>query len=230
MDFAKFISFLSTGALYFARVDRLGDDSEGAIPLGSAASFHAFVEKARLGGPEAERKDWRTAWLEAYEREKWSIFVSCWYCKKQESDQMWTKYAKPYGLAIRSTYEQLNASLPLGWNSREVLLGLVSYGDYDSPEYVRDVTNHFNLFMSKRLEHEDDHEVRAVIGDWRITREEAMDGLAVSVLSHTLVEAVVTAPGAPDWFVDTVAAACRAFNLDVPVERSALDRVPRVPF
>jgi hypothetical protein len=66
--------------------------------------------------------------------------------------------------------------------------------------------------------------------DWRLTKDQAAPGLTVSILPHTLVEAIVVAPGSPRWFVDAVSAACRAFNLDVPVEVSALDRLAEMPF
>src|SRR5437763_14127358 len=39
MDFPKFAHLISYGTLYFPRVDRLGDDWEGAVPVGSTASF-----------------------------------------------------------------------------------------------------------------------------------------------------------------------------------------------
>jgi hypothetical protein len=230
MNFAQFVSFLSTKALYFSRLDRLGDDSEGTIPRGGAASLRARVLKVTHDGPPAPVETWNKAWISRYEQHRWSVFVNCWNCKKQESDQMWSKYsARPFGVAIRSTYERLNASLPLAWNSREVLLGQVTYGDYASADYVRDVSNHYNIVMSKRLEHEDDHEVRAVIDDPQIKREQAKEGLVVRILPHTLVETVVMAPSAPEWFWDTVLATCRTFRLDVPVERSALDWIPRLP-
>jgi len=228
MDLPKFLSFLSTRSLYFGRADLL--EQEGYVPKGSAASFHEFVEKARQGGPEAAAKDWASALKESYERNRWSVFVSCWFGKDRESKQMWKNYAGPFGVAIRSTYERLNAALPLAWRSQVVLLGQLSYGDYGSLDYAKDVSNHLNIFMSKPLEYEDEREVRAVITDWRLTKEQAAAGLTVSVLPHTLVEAVVTAPGSSQWFVDSVSAACRAFNLDVPVELSALDRLSEMPF
>ena len=72
--------------------------------------------------------------------------MSCWFGKARESKQMWKNYAGPSGLAIRSTYERLNAALPLGWRSQTVLLG-ISYGDYSSLDYVKDVSNHLNIFV-----------------------------------------------------------------------------------
>jgi hypothetical protein len=228
MDVPKFVSFLSTRSLYFGRADLL--EQEGYFPKGSEATFRAFIEKARQGGPEAAAKDWESALKESYERNRWSVFMSCWFGNARESKQMWKNYAGPFGVAIRSTYERLNASLPLGWRSQPVLLGKVSYGDYFSLDYMKDVSNHLNIFMSKPLEYEDEREVRAVINDWRLTKEDAAPGLAVGILPNTLVEAVVTAPGSPQWFVDSVSAACRAFKLDVPVELSALDRLSEMPF
>lgn len=228
MELPKFLSFLSTRSLYFARADLL--EQEGYLPKGSEASFRAFIEKARQGGPEAAVKDWESALKESYERNRWSVFVSCWVGNARESRQMWKNYAGPFGVAIRSTYGRLNAALPLTWRSQAVLLGKVTYGVYSSLDYVRDVSNHFNIFMSKPLEYEDEREVRAVINDWRLTKEQAASGLTVSILPHTLVEAVVVAPGSPRWFVDSVSAACRAFELDVPIELSDLDRLAEVPF
>jgi len=228
IDLSKFLSLLSTRSLYFGRADLL--EQEGYFPKGSEATFRAFINKARQGGPEAAAKDWETALKESNERNRWSVFMSCWIGNAHEDKQMWKTYAGPCGVAIRSTYERLNASLPLTWRSQAVLLGKVSYGDYSSLEYAKDVSNHLNIFMSKPLEYEGEREVRAVINDWRLTKEQAPPGLTVAILPHTLVEAVVTAPGSPQWFVDSVSAACRAFKLDVPVEKSALDRLVEMPF
>ncbi|HEX3570949.1 MAG TPA: hypothetical protein VHU44_09005 [Acidobacteriaceae bacterium] len=228
MDLPRFLSFLSTRSLFFTRADLL--EQEGYFPKGSEATFRAFIEKARMGGAEAAAKDWETALRESYERNRWSVFMSCWIGKPNEDKQMWKNYAGSSGVAIRSTYERLNASLPLAWRSQAVLLGKVSYGDYASLDYVKDVSNHLNIFMSKPLEYEGECEVRAVINDFRLTKEQASPGLTVAILPHTLVERVVTAPGSPPWFVDAVSAACRAFKLDVPVEVSALDRLVEMPF
>ncbi len=227
MRLPKFLAFLSTHSLYFSRADLL--EREGYFPKGSEVTFREFIAKARQGGPEAAAKDWESALRESFERNRWSVFASCWFANSRESMHMWKNYAGE-GIAIRSTYERLNSALPLTWRSQPVLLGRVSYGDYSSPDYVKDVSNHLNIFMSKPIEYEDEREVRALITNWQLTREQAVPGLSVSVLPHTLVEAVVVAPGSPDWFVDVVSASCRAFHLEVPVERSALDRVVEMPF
>lgn len=228
MDLPKFLAFLSTRSLYFSRADLL--EQEGYFPRGSEVTFRAFIEKARQGGPEAAAKDWESALKDSYERNRWSVFVSCWFGNSRESKHMWKNYAGQFGVAIRSTYQRLNTALPLTWRSQAVLLGKVSYGDYSSPDYVKDVSNHLNIFMSKPLEYEDEREIRAVINNWQLTKDQAAPGLTVSILRHTLVEAVVVAPGSPHWFVEVVSASCRAFKLDVPVEASALDNLVEMPF
>jgi hypothetical protein len=224
MDLPKFVHVLAFSSLYFPRVDLMGDPWEGALPAGSLNHFDA-LEKAlpTVGGPEMT---WRALWLKGHERMSKSMFISCWQGQECESDMLWIKYAgKPFGVAIRSTYERLDSALPLAFESQEVMLGLVKYGNYQSTEYALDLNNAFNFFMSKRQEHRGDNEVRAILSNFGA--DDQRMGYNVTVLLPTLVEAVVTAPGAPGWFRDLVKHLCVRFGLDnVRVESSTLDLDP----
>lgn len=223
LDFAKFVSLLHTRALFFARSDLLGDPWEGAFSTGSRRIFAEFEAIAKGGGEEAAKKDWRRAWEEAFERERWSTYINCWQMSAYERVSMWERYCGgAYGVAIKTTFAKLDASLPVEDGGRSVLLGLVRYGDYDMEDYEIDITNMFAPFMSKRVQYSDEIEVRATFKDPRITRDLAPPGHAIRVDLNALVEAIVVSPVAPHWFNDTVRSVARAYKLTATVERSRL--------
>jgi hypothetical protein len=105
MDFTRFVSILSSHAIYFPRADKLGDPFEGSVP------------QANLRVRESE---WAGATPEAIERYvaraknllEW-IFISCWHMSEHESAAMWTIHGRgPESVAIRTTYQRLVDVLP----------------------------------------------------------------------------------------------------------------------
>jgi len=70
MDLSKLLSLLDTRALFFCRVDRLGDPFEATTPRASPVT--------RL--PEFDR----------YRRE--NAVVNCWHVNEHESAAMWRLY------------------------------------------------------------------------------------------------------------------------------------------
>ena len=144
-DLAKLTSVLHRRSLFFSRSDLLGDPWEGSFSFGSSAAFTPIEEKAKLGGPEAAQKDWRTAWEEMFERARWCMHVSTWQIREHDVPAMWERYCGgDLGVAIQSTYARLDLALPQTFEARPIMLGLVAYGDYRSLEYQIDVSNTFS--------------------------------------------------------------------------------------
>ena len=230
MSFAKFLSLLDRKALFFARLDKLGDPFEGSITEVQRALRKQLEKK----GPVLHDT---SATMIKSKRE--NTIVNCWHMKDYESISMWERYVTGYeGIAICSTYERLESSFDI-YDGRErqrnkdgtdlqlfVRIGMVKYIHYD-----RDEGDIEQLSLLKRREFEDEREVRAVVldrsylGDPHPTRFPT-GGDYVPVDLTELVEAVYVAPGAPEWFRRTVQSIVERFVFHFPIRRSNLDGAP----
>jgi hypothetical protein len=197
LDLPRFIWLLSTGALAFARVDTLEDPFEGSVPRAvyeKWKSRHAdLVATARRG----LRKH---------------AFVSCWHANDTESEAMWRLYCGSHdGIALQTTYEKLDASLPNG-----IFLGAIQYLDYacdsDAP---RDT---LALLMRKRQAFEHEHEIRALI--WPSSSppglvppnlEEDAHVINVPWSAKDSLERIYVSPYAEEWYRDVVVSVMEKF-------------------
>ena len=196
LDLPRFISLLSTGALAFARVDTLEDPFEGSIPPAVYEQWkerHAdLVESARRG----LRKQ---------------AFVSCWHANNTESEAMWRLYCgSKDGIALQTTYERLDESLPDG-----VFLGQVTYLDYECDTEPPDDT--LALLMRKRHAFEHEREIRALV--WPeaapelAPRELDEDARVINVpwRAAEFVERIYVSPYAEEWYRDVVLSVIKSF-------------------
>lgn len=218
MDFTKFVALLETTAVYFPRVDLLGDPFEGSVPRPSLESPAAFW--AEQGFPQ----EFAASMSDEYRVQRKYHYVSSWHIAKAESAAMWRLYLKSdEGIAIRSTTRRLCESFQL--TEWRVFIGCVRYIDYEAgliPE-----GNMFYPFLHKRESFEHEHELRAMIPDFE--RREAVKagndsppGINVVVPLQILVESIWVAPSAPKWIFELVEAVRNRYGLDVPVHQSAL--------
>lgn len=124
LDFAKFISLIDSGGLYFSRADKLLDPYEGSYPL---FDHH----KARQ-----------------------EVFLNCWHESGYESAAMWELYAqKNEGLAIVSTFTKLKQSFGRN-KDFDIYFGKVNYIDYSKiKEPSQDMVQPF-AYKRKSFEHE----------------------------------------------------------------------------
>jgi hypothetical protein len=142
MDFAKYVSMLETGALWFTRADKLGesfedklgDPFEGTIAGATRErnrEMHKWValKKSESLPTNNERDRFVEASMESDLRSnewhrKWT-YVNCWHMNKHESAAMWRLYARTNeAVAIQSTYARLRACLPT-----EVHMGTAEAGE-----------------------------------------------------------------------------------------------------
>jgi hypothetical protein len=117
---------------------------------------------------------------------------------------------------------RLDASMPLKFGAdRHVMLGQVTYGDFESPEFKSNLSNIYSTFMLKKRGYADEHEVRLVC-DMFENGDEAK-GIKVAIDLATLIEQVVVAPYAPDGLLAVVQrqVTWRGLRM-VPVGRSKL--------
>jgi hypothetical protein len=243
MDLAKFAAMLSTRALYFTRADHFEDRFEGAITL---ARYHA-----RIASHEEQRRRGKPIKLTATEQ----VFVedailntaiNCWHASEYESAAMWKLYAPAgwLGVAVRSTYQQLVASLPRGdggpaydgpWmRVLPIRVAKVRYINYDDEKEKGS-----DPFLLKRKSFEHEREIRAIVEDLHSFQGDPRahlapelrsrfpaGGVLVPVDLHQLIDHVYVPPLAPAWFRNTVEDVVGKYGIPARVNRSELDGDP----
>lgn len=212
MDFAKFLSLLESSALWFSRVDKLGDPHE--------ASWLPWV-------PPAQRKSgdvtdifklnyrWRGIFIN-------TMAVSCWHMNEYESAAMWRLYtSEGQGIAVQSTFKALTECLG---NFPEFLsVGVLTYLDYDRDTFPG--RNNFLPFLHKRKSFEHEREVRAIAwppGGADRNLSPIPDGLLIPVDLRQLIQSVYVSPTATARVRDRTEAIVQQYELGCPVHQSDL--------
>jgi hypothetical protein len=232
VDLAKYLSLLSTQALWFSRADLLGDRFEGSI---SKATMEQR-EKAYSEFPGLLRSMDQLA--ESRRKALRFHFISCWHCSERESAAMWRLYMKDHGIAIVTTYDRMRSALG---GEDEIYVGFVRYIDYDSQ--VIPEGNWLWPYMHKRRSFEHEHEVRAILTRWPLNLDPppkegegersvidwdrpTLPGVAVPVDIPALIQEVRIIPDAPSWFADVVQDVTRRYDFNFPVTPSELGGDP----
>ena len=233
MTFTKFMSLVDRAALYFARVDRLGDPFEGSYarknlsgdlrPEEMIQSYESIEPGSKWVGSAPMTPEHR-AWSFNYGQR--STFANCWHMNDYESAAMWSVYSRSgEGIAIQSTYQRLRDSFTSPDHNQDVTIGTVKYIDYDRETVPESSVLYPYLHKRKSFEYE--HELRALLID-TLTAPPA-PGKYIDVTLSSLIEAVYVSPRSSDWFTDLVRsmvagmAARHNFGRDVPVINSRLD-------
>ena len=232
LRFDRFVDLLAHRHLHFARFDQFPDRFEGVL---SPATVPLAKDRFRNVPirPGDTLTDFQMLVRDDNRLNKLCSYANCWFMNEHESDGMWRLYA-PEGIAVRSTFEQLCASLV--YEPKPVHVGAVQYLDYRT----QSATNYGNTLASafdKRKEFEHERELRAVVvmipAGWTSGSppyEELRDthpkGVSITTDLHALIEGVYLAPGRPESFGDQVREAMARYGLDKPVEPSRLDEWP----
>jgi len=220
LTFSKFIDMLQRESLWFSRADSFEDVFEGRLP-----KMNAEAMKDHPAGDATL----------AFEMLRRFQYLNCWHVSDHESVAMWKMYAVSHeAVAIRSTYERLHTSMP-----EECYIGEVAYIDYRE-QYV-DVSNSYNVIMTKRRSFAHERELRAIITEEIPSTETDDDGFPsislsaqnphrgrhVKVELTSLIEQIVVAPTSPNWFLSLVQGAAIDSGFDASdVVRSDLDQLP----
>jgi hypothetical protein len=210
VDFAKFVDLLETRCLFFARVDKLGDDFEGSCPKANLR-YRLKEHRKVIGGANIEADD-----------------ISAFYKRLREfTAAMWTLYLKSNeGIALRSSYRRLRDSFIDQKACR--MIYRVHYIDYDKD------TMSINLlapFLHKRKSFEHESELRAIIQElpterFKGSRRPFDTGIRVPINLDVLIDKIHVAPQTPDWQFNLVKSLVRKYGLQKEVIRSILDEKP----
>ncbi len=226
MDLAKFMSMLENNALFFARVDKLGDPFEGSFPKNNVD-----VDPSSLKEPVVAElyKDH----MSFVEKIRPFALVNCWHENTHESFAMWSVYSgKRNGIAIKTNFESLSKCFTC---NNAIFIGKVGYIDFESAMIRR--LSDFAPFLYKRKGFESENEVRALNLDLPVPRGLAdpdcpLEPLDLSRPLHdigthreidlaALIHELIVGPQADDWFLELVKSIANRYCLDVPVIKSS---------
>lgn len=242
MSFTKFIYLLDRSALYFGRVDKLGDPFEGSFGqrnLSGELRPEEMIPVFESMVPGSKRTGWHVRTTQerewAYKTGQGSTFANCWHMNEHESAAMWSVYSRlGEGIAIQSTYHRLRDSFISEDHDQRVNIGIVTYVDYDVDAVPESSLLYPYLFKRKSYEHE--RELRALALDDAFIRERmsgntnpvSLPGKIIDVDLGILIESIHVSPNSPEWFTELVRsmAARQPQKSEIPVVNSLLDREP----
>jgi hypothetical protein len=239
-SFIKFLSLISRKALYFSRLDYLGDPFEGSLPVADFENMRKGIEKAaelwEKMNVEYDPKDYKEMNSRIHQDERQIFFVNCWHLNENESSAMWDIYSeKDEGIAIQSTFKRLRDCFR-GFD-RTIWIGKVKYIDYNK-ESIPD-NNSLNKFLCKRKSFEYEGELRAIIQPLdpgleipyhileaieKILQKQGVStrGIYVDVDLENLIEKIYLSPLAEEWYLELIESILSKYNLDIKVEQSSL--------
>lgn len=171
------------------------------------------------------------------------LVVNCWFLGEAESEQMWKEYVgSREGVVIRSTWERLDKSILA--KQEFTAIGKVNYVDYSKYDMgVFEGHQAGARALLKEDKYSFENEVRIVTHNLVCpgclnpdaspptetqlagpgTFDASRPGLYLQVSLKTLIDAVVTAPGAERWFHELVRKLCERYQIEASVERSKLN-------
>ena len=227
MSFAKFCSLLDRKALFFSLVGAMEDGYEGFIYPPILREQGDRLQQAEHLGHDLLRKMVRSA------------LISCWTESDYESSLMWEAYAGAEGVAVRTTFQNLQESI------RAVAEPLVTFGQVEYVDYRRKEVPRLGWapLFHKRMEYRGEGEVRAVLPgppfqewdthlyteapDIRLDPDVAEQrGRYVPVNLEILVKEVMLPPHAAPWFAQVVESVVHRSPVRPRVTRSAIESPP----
>ncbi|WP_200949079.1 hypothetical protein [Frateuria sp. Soil773] len=229
MDFAKYVSLLSTRAIFFARTDTFDDAFEGAQGLlsnqGAWDNYYRDFFRNALRSPlpdgdarvcpdekvESEAERLLAQMKQAGETRRYFTYANCWHENEHESEAMWRLYSSylENALAVRTTTSRLRAAIG---NAGAVEIGRIKYIDFRK-EYAGINSS----FWRKRMSFQHEREVRALHIDF-----ERKPGILMPCDLSVLVDAVFVSPKAPAWLAPLINDVNGKYGLSIDVTSSEL--------
>lgn len=233
MDFAKFVSMLSTQCLWASSAASFDDPFEGAIGLydDRPAYIRTQIENIKQDwqsiGNEITYENYLDIKKQIHEVEADKIkrrnttYINCWYESQYESIAMWQLYSKDNqnAVAIRSSFRRIKESV---LDRESTQIGRVNYIDYSIPTEVLECFPYW--FKSFHFEHE--NEVRVVPVVKIENFKDAPNGVLLKVDVNILVACVYVSPWAQPWLLALVKDVCLKYGLVANVRESAIAKRP----
>ena len=215
-DFTKFVSLLDNEALFFSRLDKLGDPFEGSV-----SKINQILRPQWLhdGGVSPEQIPEKIESFSKGKREHISrLLVNCWHENDSESEAMWKLYGGDSGIAVKTTFKGLSECFRC---DPDVFIGRIKYIDYNTTPVSE--SNLFAALLNKRKSFEHEREVRVVSSE--MIHEFAF-GRYLEIDVSSLIHEVIVAPYSPKWFVNLVKSVAARYDLNALVSKSEMDTNP----
>jgi len=241
MDLAKFVSLLSSEALYFACPCEFDDPYEGLYPKSYAQKFSSMTQQylnqflatrddllakcpgINIGGLNDAVRTAMEQFKKGFDEVRLKFGITCWHKNEAESEAMWKLYsASGQGIAIESTASQLQESI---LDKTSLVVGDVRYPDFESDPIEKGQKNYGLFLKRKSFEHE--KELRATI-----LLKTPGKGEFVRCDLSTLITRVHISPLAPAYMKEVVDRICSGSvqRLCKPVVQSSLFDAPSADY
>ncbi len=225
MDFAKYVKLLDTSCPFFPTAEKLllNDPFEGSFPQALVSKQPSLLEHTI---PENIKSNSRIRDLPKF------TLVSCWHHSEHESNAMWKLYARETdGIAIKTEFGRLSDSLVSNNSDAQFFVGLVNYG-IESPAIKGSIDPFF--FKRRGFEHERElriltqpkPEMEGYPDKPDLSEPLYKEGKNYQIDLKYVIQEVVLAPFAEDWFIDLVFSVTSTYGLDLKPRQSALSGSP----
>ncbi len=244
LDLTKFLSILNKNALFFSRIDQLGDPFEGSLPNTEGQELLEHIKQLPRNInslPESERPYTLTYYLRK------TCYAYSFHVNSFESAALWSIYTKSQqGVAIQSTYKRLCESFS-EYSENDVSIGLIKYIDYISDK-IPVYQNMLTPLLCKRKSFEYEMELRAIIffpSQFQPSYSEDYYGVDLSnqqgfhkhiqnyppgfyvpVNLKILIEKIYIAPTTKPWIRDIISSLIKKFEINKEIHQSDLDKEP----
>lgn len=232
-DLAKFTAMLQTSSLYFSRVDLLGDPLEGSLTKAYEISRQSLLDNAPDGFTPDMLEKVRNSAIDFRKNMRKCLYVNCWYLGDHESMAMWRGYGGEYGIAVQTTFQQLNDTIPLKLRETpfmgNICIGRVRYIDHASvDDPTLDTNNFLAPFACKSNIYEHEKELRALFCDMShlLDVDQAPVGYNIETDLKHLIQVIRVSPLAQPWFKDVIQNLCNMYKLNVKIEHSPATNPP----
>lgn len=245
LTFSKFISLLAYGALWFPKLNILQDQFEGALPIQTKKIMQQDNEKwKKVLSPESHWQIDKMVDNNIKDGRELTV-VNCWFLSKAESTKMWDNYVKNNeGVAIKSTVRKLATCVYLEPDFS--CIGKVKYINFEShgmSSYEAHQAQERAFLKSQIFASE--QEIRLSTMNFKTPACVAMDGipytqeqvtgknmnnfenlgLYIRMNIEKLIDTIVIAPQATDWFELLIKRIVGMSKLNIQVKRSELETI-----
>lgn len=227
MDIPSFLSLISSETLTFVRADLFEDKNEGILPQRTINSIDTFIQQSVKTGklkPEYEN----FSFFESLNSDKKTVYLNCWCKENHEMVHMWKIYSKENGLAIKTDYERLKASIE---SSEDIYPTEICYLDYQDDD-IDWKSNGLTAFTIKRKEYKSENEFRLLLSDPRIIEDQLLHSktheerepirkalylqtpvVHCKINTTKLISKIYLSPYAPKWYYKVITDILEKYNL-----------------
>jgi len=212
LDLAKFIDLISTETLFVSPATWFDDLLEGTLPEQIRESYlNDPVVIEHLGSDPIEERE---------EANRIKTNISCWTKNPKDNMALWKIYGgSTQSVAITTTFDKLVQSTLLWSDISGVIFKDVIYIDHegDLPDGVYSLSH--ETFGLKNEAYSFENEIRMIVTRHNLQKPSP---LRLKVDLNYLIESIIIAPEASEWFYDLVKSVSNKYGINAPVQHSEL--------